>query len=262
MHNDSITKTLTVAVCVCVVCSVFVSSAAVILRPLQEENLRLSIRTNIVAAAGLLDDETDQDINALYSQLTTRLVDLDTGEFVDDVDLIKTFDVIKAAKNPKESRPIPSKEDIAGIRRRANLGLVYIKPDEDGGIDRIILPVYGKGLWSTMYGFITLDSDLRTIKSFGFYQQGETPGLGGEVDNPRWKARWVDKLAFDEEGEPSIEVIKGAVISDDPNAQYKVDGITGATITCRGVEYLVHFWLGKEGYGPLLERLKADREGE
>lgn len=260
MHNDSIKKTLTVAIGVCVVCSVVVSSAAVLLRPIQEANRRRAIQENIVTAAGLLGDSKDQNIASLFAELETRVVDLDTGEYVDDVDP-KTFDMKKAAKNPKTSEAIPAKKDIARIKRRANLGLVYIKPDSEGGIDRIILPVYGKGLWSTMYGFITLAGDLKTIKYFGFYQQGETPGLGGEVDADWWKKSWVDKIAFDKQGKPDIEVIKGKVDPSDPNADSKVDGIGGATITCRGVENLVHFWLGQQGYGPLLERLKQSEKG-
>jgi len=260
MHNDSTKKTLAVAIGVCVVCSVVVSSAAVLLRPLQEANRIASIQKNIVKAAGLYTEENN-DVATLFSQLETRVVDLDTGEYVTDVDPEK-FDAVKAAKDPKTSEVIPKNEDIARIRRRAKLGLIYIKPDAQGEIERIILPVYGKGLWSTMYGFITLDKDFDTIKSFGFYQHGETPGLGGEIDAQWWKDSWVDKLAFDDEGKPAIKVLKGAVNPDDPNAQYEVDGIGGATLTCQGVERLVHYWLSQEGYGPLLTRLKAGAKEE
>ena len=256
MHKDSIAGTLGVAAAVCVVCSVFVSTAAVMLKPLQEENKRLDMRKNILIAAGLFDkDSKKSDINELFKQIDSKVVDLDTGQYVDDVDPDK-FDERKAAKDPKQSDKLDAKQDIAGIKRRSKLRIVYFKRDGDK-LQRVILPVYGKGLWSTMYGFIALDADLNTIKSFGFYDQAETPGLGGEIDNPTWKKGWVDKIAFNDQGEPVITVIKGRVDKSSPQASHQIDGLTGATITCKGVAKLVQFWLGEEGYGPLLKRLKT-----
>jgi Na+-transporting NADH:ubiquinone oxidoreductase subunit C len=191
----------------------------------------------------------------LFKQIDSKVVDLDTGQYVDDVDPDK-FDERKAAKDPKQSEKLDAKQDIAGIKRRSKLRIVYFKRDGDK-LQRVILPVYGKGLWSTMYGFIALDADLNTIKSFGFYDQAETPGLGGEIDNPTWKKGWVDKIAFNDQGEPVITVIKGRVDKSSPQASHQIDGLTGATITCKGVAKLVQFWLGEEGYGPLLKRLKT-----
>ncbi len=256
MHKDSIAGTLGVAAAVCVVCSVFVSTAAVMLKPLQEENKRLDMRKNILIAAGLFgEDSKKSDINELFKQIDSKVVDLDTGQYVDDVDPDK-FDERKAAKDPKQSDKLDAKQDIAGIKRRSKLRIVYFKRDGDK-LQRVILPVYGKGLWSTMYGFIALDADLNTVKSFGFYDQKETPGLGGEIDNPTWKKGWVDKIAFNDQGEPVITVIKGRVDKSSPQASHQIDGLTGATITCKGVAKLVQFWLGEEGYGPLLKRLKT-----
>ena len=256
MHKGSIAGTLGVAAAVCVVCSVFVSTAAVMLKPLQEENKRLDMRKNILIAAGLFgEDSKKSDINELFKQIDSKVVDLDTGQYVDDVDPDK-FDERKAAKDPKQSDKLDAKQDIAGIKRRSKLRIVYFKRDGDK-LQRVILPVYGKGLWSTMYGFIALDADLNTVKSFGFYDQKETPGLGGEIDNPTWKKGWVDKIAFNDQGEPVITVIKGRVDKSSPQASHQIDGLTGATITCKGVAKLVQFWLGEEGYGPLLKRLKT-----
>ena len=131
---------------------------------------------------------------------------------------------------------------------------------EDGRLKRIILPVHGKGLWSTMYGFLALAPDGQTIESLAFYEHAETPGLGAEIDNPRWKAKWVGKLVFDKEGQPRIEVIKGTVDPDHPDAHHQVDGISGATITGRGVRNLVHYWLGDQGYGPALDKLRQKED--
>jgi len=102
---------------------------------------------------------------------------------------------------------------------------------------------------------LALAPDMNTVKSFSFYQHGETPGLGGEVDNPAWKALWPGKKIYDD-GEPKIQVIKGHVEPDTPGAKYKVDGLSGATLTGNGVTNLLHYWLGHNGYQPLLTRLK------
>jgi Na+-transporting NADH:ubiquinone oxidoreductase subunit C len=119
----------------------------------------------------------------------------------------------------------------------------------------VVIPVEGKGLWSTLYGFLALDKDVNTIKGLTFYQHAETPGLGGEVDNPKWKALWPGRKAFGDDGQPKIAVIKGQAgpVAEDP---YQVDGLSGATITARGVSHLVQFWLGTNGFGPYLKQFK------
>jgi len=135
--------------------------------------------------------------------------------------------------------------------------MIY-KVKAEKGFSKLILPVYGKGLWSTMYGFIALDKNLRTIKGFTFYEHGETPGLGGEVDNPLWKKLWIDKQAYDLDGKVIIKVIKGKVSSNDLRADHLIDGLSGSTLTTRGVDNLVRFWLGENGYSPFLRHLKGE----
>jgi len=253
MPKDTIGKTITVAIGVCVVCSVFVSSAAVYLQPLQQRNKELDRKTNVLMAAGLLEPGQAAEVDELFGQIETRVVDMATGEFDESV-APESIDERRAVKDSDRRVDIAADKDLAKLKYKAKQKLVYLVR-KDGRIERIILPVHGKGLWSTMYGFVALDADKTTIKSLAFYEHGETPGLGGEVDNPKWKALWVDKKAFDQSGSPRIEVIKGTVDADDPNGAYRVDGISGATITARGVMNLVRFWLGEEGYGPLLENL-------
>ena len=254
MPNETPQKMLIVAVSLCLVCSVLVSSAAVFLKPLQERNKALDMKKNILAAAGLLEEGADVD--QLFQGVEPRVVDLATGQYVDSVDA-KTYDQRAAAKDPNQGLAIPSDEDIAKIRRRAKYGLVYLVPDGGSGRLRyIILPVHGKGLWSTMYGFIALKGDANTVAGITFYQQGETAGLGAEVSNPVWNAKWGGKQVYGEEGTPKIQVIKGTVDPGHPNAAYQVDGIAGATLTSRGVTHLMRYWLGPDGYGPYLSRIR------
>ena len=253
MHNDTIRKTLLVAALLSIVCSVIVSSAAVVLRANQQRNKALDKKTNILEVAGLLEE--GKSVEELFGRFEARIVDLETGEFKDDISA-ENFDQRKAAKEPDLSVEIEKEADLAGIKRRSKLALVYLERDSEGQLQQLIIPVHGKGLWSTMYGFLALDADLRTIRGFGFYEHGETPGLGGEVDNPLWKSQWLGKLAFDEAWQTQITVLKGKVNPNSPTAQYQVDGLSGATITARGVRDLLKYWLGKDGFGPFLVRMR------
>ena len=253
--NDSIKKTLTVALLLCIVCSVIVSGAAVMFKAQQQENKVLDRKTNILAAAGLL--EPGKSIDELYAQITPRVVNLDTGEYTDEFDP-ETYDQLKAAKEPELSSSLSKTEDIASIKRRENFATVYLV-EKDGQLDRIILPVRGSGLWSTLYGFLALEADANTVVGLGFYQHAETPGLGGEVDNPKWKALWPGKKIYQEGTmEPAIELIKGSVDGSTPDAEHKIDGLSGATLTGRGVTNLVQYWIGDDGFGPYLSKFRKE----
>ena len=252
--KESVARTLTVALLVCLVCSVVVSAAAVALKPVQTTNRLQDKQRNILQIAGLYDES--RSIEEQFSQITPRLVDLRTGEFSDAQDPL-TFDQQKASKDPDMSQQLTGEQDIASIRRRADSSTVYVVENTDGSIKTLILPIHGYGLWSTLYGFMALESDLQTVVGLGFYQHAETPGLGGEVDNPNWKAQWQGKGVYDESGDVDISVIKGSVDPNSPKAEHQVDGLAGATLTSRGVESLVRFWLGEDGFGPFLEHLRA-----
>ncbi len=253
MARESVSKTLVVAGLLSVVCSAVVSSTAVLLRPAYGINKDLDRKKNILQAAGLFEE--GRSVEELFGQFEIKVVDLATGEFRDDIDAA-TFDQRKAARSAAQGVEIPLSDDIAGIKRRSLLAPVYIAMDEGGALQQVVLPVHGRGLWSTLYGYLALGADLTTINGFAFYEHGETPGLGGEVDNPRWKAKWIGKLAFDAGGEVKIDVLKGNVDPRDPDLQHKVDGLSGATITTRGVSGLLRYWLGPAGFKPLLDRLR------
>lgn len=261
MSNDSIKKTIQVALGVCLVASILVSSAAVALRPIQENNKQIDLLTNILVAGDLYSEDTDPKV--LFDEnIETQIIDLESGQFLDkdqynaDLDPI-SFNYIGLANSNEYGKEIPAKLDEAGIKRQPKYMVVYIVNDENG-VDKYILPVYGKGLWSTMFGFMALNKDLRTIEGFTFYSHGETPGLGGEVDNPKWKAQWKGKQAFDENWNISIRVIKGIVDPNGAKANSQIDGLSGSTLTTRGVDNLVKFWLGDQGYGPFFNNLRGD----
>ena len=251
--NDSREKTLFVAIALCLVASIFVSTAAVALRPLQESNKVLDMRRNILEIGGLM--QPGKSVDELFAAIETRVVDLQTGEYSDAVDP-ESYDPRKAAKDPAMSMALSADVDIASIKRQARYALVYLAKDADGQVKNIILPVHGYGLWSTLYGFVSLAPDTRTVTGFGFYDHAETPGLGGEVDNPGWKALWQGKQIFDDQGQIAITVVKGNVDPKSPSAAYQVDGLAGATLTSRGVQNLLHFWMGEQGYAAYLQNFR------
>ena len=241
----------------CLVFSLLVSAVSVGLRGRQEENRRLGRIKNVLAVAGIMGPSerlSRTEIQTRFdARLEPRVVELASGLYLDDVDAL-AFDPRKAARDPEQSRP--AQENPAKVRRVAHQALVFLLV-EDGRVQGIILPVEGYGLWSTLYGYLALEADARTIRGLTFYEHGETAGLGGEVDNPRWKALWAGRLAFDEAWQPAIRVVKGRAGPplEDP---YEVDGISGATLTANGVTHLLHFWLGEHGFGNYLAEYRRE----
>ena len=260
--QGSTTYNLGFAAAICFVCAVMVSSAAVALRDRQEANAALDKQKNVLIAAGLAaEDETltREDVEERFAPIRQVVIDLATGEEVPETEIDpRTFDQAQEAADPSTSRE--TAENAARVERIPSRALVYQLVDKRSEMQVLILPVEGAGLWSTLHGFLALDADLDTIRGITFYEHKETPGLGGEVDNPRWKARWLGRRAFDARFEPKIAVIKGRA-GDPEEDPYSVDGLSGATITSRGVTNLLHFWLGEQGFATYLEKLRDPREG-
>lgn len=251
-NKDSIQYTIKVALSLCIVCSVIVATAAVMLKPMQQENKAKDFKSNILSAAGLL--EGAKTVEEAFERVDTRIIELESGTFTDALDP-EGFDQRQAGKDPDLSEKLDPTTDLAKIGRQERYAEVYFATNDEGE-EILILPVRGYGLWGTLYGFLAVASDYNTVVGLTFYEHKETPGLGAEVDNPIWKAMWEGKKLYDEEGDVAISVIKGKVDEDTPNAEYKVDGLSGATLTSRGVHNLLQFWLGENGYKPFLENLK------
>ena len=249
-NKDTISKTIGVALALCIVCSVIVSTAAVVLKPAQLANKQLDFNRNILAAAGLLEE--GKSVEEQFAQITTRLVDMETGKFTEVPEGADKYDQRKASKDPARSAELSGDEDLAKIGRRVDVTKVYLV-EGDQGIETVILPIKGYGLWSTLYGFLALGPDLNTVVGMGFYEHAETPGLGGEVDNPNWKALWPGKKAYAADGSVGLTVVKGAATA---GSEHEIDGLSGATLTGRGVDNLIQFWLGDNGYAGFLKNLK------
>ena len=258
-NKDSIKSTIIVTVLLCLFCSILVAGSAVLLRDKQNANKANDMRRSVLQAAGLYD--ASKTVEEQFANIQTRIVNLETGHYATDAELeelqaagfnTENFDQRKASKKPEFSKALKGKEDIASIKRLTRFANVYIVEKNDH-IEQIVLPIHGYGLWSTLYGFLALESDFNTVAGMGFYDHAETPGLGGEVDNPEWKAKWQEKHVYNDQGDVAINIVKGHAKENSP---YEIDGLSGATLTSNGVTHLVQFWMGNTGFGKFLTNLK------
>ncbi|MEM7775859.1 MAG: Na(+)-translocating NADH-quinone reductase subunit C [Pseudomonadota bacterium] len=246
---DSVGKTIFVAVSVCLLASMVVSTAAVVLKPMQEANKKRDKFVNVLQVAGRYEDGVD--VEKAFSAFEPHVLELATGKFVESIDA-RTFDDRAASADPNLS--VELRDDPAGIGRKSRYKTIYLLRDNDGKIDKVILPIHGYGLWSTLYGFIAVKADGNEIFGLQFYEHAETPGLGAEVDNPKWRAQWSGKKLLDDGGQLRITVAKNPPAA---GQDFHVDALSGATLTSVGVDNLVKFWMGKDGYEKFLANLKA-----
>jgi Na+-transporting NADH:ubiquinone oxidoreductase subunit C len=247
--KETLGKTVGVVLAVCLVCSIIVSGAAVGLRSLQNDNAALDKMSNILTAAGLADQAAG-DIAGTYDKLVEeKFVDLATGEYVANPNegMTKPYNMYGKVSKAKDTST--KVEGNVGFSRRANIANIYHIKDASGEVSRVILPIHGSGLWDLMYGFLALDADGNTVRELIYYQHKETPGLGGEVQNPAWQALWNGKKLFNN-GEVAIQVKKQAGTQN----PYAVDALSGATLTSNGVQNTLSYWLGDNGFGPYLQR--------
>lgn len=250
---DDPLRTLVVAGTVCLVCSLVVSTAAVLLRPRQLANRERERGRNVLAMLARVPGVADLLGTAATRDLEARVVDLDTGEVAPGLDPA-TYDQQAAATDPARSVALPEGRDPARIGRRARWATVYLVR-RDGAVVLVVLPVRGSGFQSMLRGYVALDGDAERIEALTFYDQGETPGLGGEVASPEWLAQWRGTRVRDDEGRIRVRVAEG-----EAETEYEVDGISGATWTGKGVTALLRFWLGPDGFGPFLARLATKGE--
>ncbi|MBK8946714.1 MAG: Na(+)-translocating NADH-quinone reductase subunit C [Ignavibacteriae bacterium] len=262
MSSDSTKKTISVALGVCLVCSVFVSSATVALDSIQKQNKKLDKMKNILQA-GNLSFSTNNAEEIFKEKIVPIIIDLENGSVIDKskyTDELNpdAFNIKSLSESKNFGTEISPEKDLGNIKKRPKFMLSYEVMNENKEIEKYIFPVFGKGLWSTMYGFLAIGKDLKTVEGITFYEHGETPGLGGEVDNQNWKASWKGKQLFDQNGDAILEVLKSKVDPNDPNKNSQIDGLSGATLTTRGVDNLIKYWMGDDGYANFLGNLRKD----
>jgi Na+-transporting NADH:ubiquinone oxidoreductase subunit C len=245
---------VTFAAVLCLVCSTLVSSIAVSLSERQAMNRISDKRTMVLRVAQIVDEKekpTFEEVDEAFKDIETIVIDLTEGAVV-DVDPT-TVDPRKNAKAAGLSNAIKDQwAKKAGIKSVATQQLVYLV--RTPGKECVVFPYYGNGLWSTMYGFMCVTPDLSEVIGIIYYEQGETAGLGGEVENPNWRDDFEGKKAISASNELLVEVVKNGLAKDKTT---QVDGIAGATITSVAVTYALKFWFGEQGYGPALDDIRA-----
>ncbi len=279
-HKDSLQNTFTVATVLCLLCAFAVSSAAVVLKPYQKKNAQLDRKSNILKVTGFTDEEIKSTgVEELFAnRFEASIIDLNTGADATEQckasmdaagklleDVLVEYDQLWAAKSKKAEAwaeangkdPICYKlgkeDDVCGIKFRERYSHVFKLMSEDKTtVEKYVFPARGNGLWSLMQGYVAVNPDFQTVAGLTFYDQAETPGLGGEVMNPEWKKKWIGKEIF-KDGKVALEVAKG----DQTGNPYGVDALSGATITSNGVTNMVEYWLGPNGFGPYIELQKS-----
>ena len=259
MNTDRPQTAFLIVMSVALVCSVLVSASAIGLRPIQERNALIERSRNIVALSGLVEpgrEMTGDEVLAAVEQMDVRVLDIATGEFDDSIDP-EAFDPRAAVIDPELGVEIPADQDLANLGRRSRYEVVYIAWENDE-IKRVILPIVGQGMWSTLYGYIALENDLNTIAAATFYEQGETAGLGDKITDPDWLATWQGRAVYGPDGRIRFRVAAGPVEAGSAAAAHEVDAISGASVTGNAVSRLVEYWFGPNGYAPFLENLRAE----
>lgn len=258
MNLDKPQNAFLVVVAVALVCSVLVSASAIGLRPIQERNALIERSRNIVALSGLIDPGqpmSGDEILAAIGQMDVRALNIDTGEFDDSID-VEQFNPRAAVLDPDLGVAIPEELDLARLGRRSRFEIVYLVWEGEN-LKRVILPIVGQGMWSTLYGFIALESDLNTIAAATFYEQAETAGLGDRITDPDWLAIWQGRALFGADGRFRFRIAAGPVDPGSAAAAHEIDGLSGASVTGGSVTRLVRYWFGPNGYAPFLENLRG-----
>ncbi|HSV98091.1 MAG TPA: NADH:ubiquinone reductase (Na(+)-transporting) subunit C [Spirochaetota bacterium] len=233
--------TLIFLAAVALAASLVLSLASHLLKERQVLLQRADMKRNILIAAGFMEcyadaheakREMDPGICAdvhLYYQAHMRALLLDhRGKVVDE-----------PGTRPELVDPAREAEKPPGKRRYP----VFLRVDSIKGkevVSAYCIPIYGKGLWSSLYGYLALEPDLNTVKGLTFHKQGETPGLGAEIQSRWFQDGFKGKKILDGGGNlVSITVLKGKLDPSSPQAAHLVDGISGATLTTKGVTELL-----------------------
>ena len=244
------TKTIIFAAIVCLVVSLLLSSTYAALKDLQAVNEENDRRKNVLKAfdveAELADKEIDlkkisaEDIQGIFDQ------------YIEEIFLDDNFEVIEglSRENLAEFENGKYTPDLIEDKESAPHSLylwVEDKTAEEREVKYYCYPQYGKGLWSTIYSYMALESNCHEIRGATFYGSKETPGLGLVCETDPYMEQFAGKrIKQDEEGEIMFDVVKGRVSDRFPNGNdYAVDGMSGATITGDGLERFIHEAFGK-----------------
>ena len=247
LPNESRTKILVMAFMVSAFCTLMVSGATVILRPIQSANQaaeQLARLESLVAGIPGMSSLLEQS----GGTLGTVVIDLARGSAAANV----TPETLPAAlEDARNWTGLAASDDLAGLGSRPNYVQIYLLRGAGGDISLAILPISGAGYNGPIDAILALEGDMNTIAGLAITGQSETPGLGARIEEPAWLSQFAGIRLADARGELRFAVARGAA-----GNPYEVDGITGATRTSNAMTRMVRFWLGPRGYGPLIAAIR------
>lgn len=251
INKDSSTFTFGFAAGMVVVVATLLAVAALALKPAQDENKKQEKMKDILKSVGVECEM--KEAPELFRKYITKRIVLDVtgkvlGEESGDINPTNATDAFNVDIKKEY------KQKLAGVIGEGDMHFpMYICEKE--GETFYVLPMIGTGLWGPVWGNVSLQSDMNTIFGATFDHQGETPGLGAEINTPGFQQQFVGEQIFDESGSfASVKVVKGA---SDPADKHGVDGITGGTITSVGVDEMISRSL--KIYVPYLNQLKQQK---
>ncbi|MFV0506250.1 MAG: NADH:ubiquinone reductase (Na(+)-transporting) subunit C [Bacteroidales bacterium] len=196
-----------------------------VLKPYQDANVKTEKQQNILGAANLMVGKADAE-TTFNGKIKAYLVN-NKGD-------AKVFEGAKASES--EAFKVDMKKLKAQAEAEQQLPLFILVADD--GSSKYIIPLYGTGLWGPIWGYISLDSDMQTIEGAVFDHKGETPGLGAEIAEASFQKHFKGKKLFD--AEASFKAFTIAKQGEKAEEQYKVDGITGGTLTSKGLQNMIN----------------------
>ncbi len=214
---------MTFSVVMVVSVAILLSLTALLLQPRQEKNVEVEKKMNILSSINVVS--TKSDAVSQYDKYIRNSYVINTdGKHIEGVDPF-TVSLRAEHKKPLAEQYLP----------------VFIAVEDNGDTLRI-LPLEGKGLWGPIWGYVSLKSDMSTIAGVTFDHKGETPGLGAEINTTEFESQFLGKTLFKDGSFVSIKVVKGGVR---PGSLNEVDGISGGTITSKGLEAMVYEGISK-----------------
>lgn len=219
------------------VCGGLLALASEGLKERQQANIELEQKKIILST--VMELPKGSNIEELYTKKIKSFVVDTKGNIVEGIQA-PDVSVLAEYKKPAAQRMLPVYE----FRNEAS-------PDK---IDYVVLPVFGFGLWNNIWGFLALQSDFSTIQGVIFQHTGETPGLGARIDQEEIQVRYKGKSIYDNQTLVSVTMMKGEG-NDYSNDPHKVDGMSGATLTAKGVNNMFTEYL--KLYESYLKRVKS-----
>lgn len=214
------------------------------LKPLQEKQIELDTKKKILGAVmDISNIEDPNEILALYQKrVKSAVVDINGNELTTDAKgnpyVAEKVNIQKNSKLSREERAYP----------------VFMFTGKGGEVEAYIFPTFGSGLWDWISSYVAFGADLNTVIGIAFDHKAETPGLGARITEAPVQERYKGKKIFDQSGKLlSITMLKGE--GNTGMTDYEVDGMSGATMTAKGVNAMLIEYL--ECYAAFIEKTKT-----